>query len=638
MELAHRVGAIEAHPDPWGQYDFLGRRTREEILSRLPDAGPFEGRQVLDFGCGAGRTLRHFLSEADRNEFWGCDVDKPSIDWMRQELCPPLHVLHNDPAPPLPFEDRKFDLIWAVSVFTHLADTWSAWMAELHRILAHDGILIATFMGPGMTELIAGEPWQDDDFGMDVLGYGESWDLGGPMVLHSPWWISAHWGRGFEIVRLDPDGFMAQTNYCGQGVAVMRKRDIDLSIADLEAIDTNETREVPALTHAVRQQWREIARLRESQSHDDAPASTTTATEREDQIAEHDIQAQPSVATIPRPPLEMVQRIGIPSDLTTTAAFDLFEMIGRLTRDELVRLLPADWSFSGKRVLDFGCGCGRTLRYLLPEAEHSEIWGCDIDGTSIDWLDDHLSPPMHFFQNRVEPPIAQAEGVFDFIYALSVFSHLTDAWSAWLLELRRLLKPDGILIATFIGSGFWGNGIAGSRGVAFDAERIGMHVERSGDDFVDGWGPAVFLSEWWIHEHWGRAFEILHFEPLGFAQADEDQRTTSGQGVVVMRPRPGNLTIDDLERPGDVERELAAATFSRDCAYQEIILMAQQLRTSTAAASTPMEHDSRIVEFEDRLQELSWQLDVMARSRSWRLTGPLRTTARFASEARHKGR
>ncbi len=284
MELANRVGAIEAHPDPWGQYDLLGRRTREEILSRLPDAWTFDGRQVLDFGCGAGRTLRHFLSEADRDEFWGCDVDKPSIDWMRRELCPPLHVVHNGPAPPLPFDDGKFDLIWAVSVFTHLADTWSAWMAELHRILAPDGILIATFMGPEMTELIAGEPWEGDDYGMEVLGYGESWDLGGPMVLHSPWWINAHWGRGFEIVRLDSDGFIAQTDYCGQGVAVMRKRDVALSIAGLEAIEADEPREAPALARAVRRQWCEIAELRETRRHDDVSALAMTATAHGDRI------------------------------------------------------------------------------------------------------------------------------------------------------------------------------------------------------------------------------------------------------------------------------------------------------------------------------------------------------------------
>ncbi len=47
-------------------------------------------------------------------------------------------------------EDGSFDLIWAVSVFTHLAETWSAWLLELHRVLKPGGILLATFMGEGM--------------------------------------------------------------------------------------------------------------------------------------------------------------------------------------------------------------------------------------------------------------------------------------------------------------------------------------------------------------------------------------------------------------------------------------------------------------------------------------------------------
>ena len=187
-----------------------------------------------------------------------------------------------------------------------------------------------------------------------------------------------------------------------------------------------------------------------------------------------------------------------------------------------------EWSFDGKRVLDFGCGSGRTLRHFLPEAQLAEFWGCDIDGESIDWLGRHLDPPMNFFQNAVDPPVAQADARFDLIYAVSVFSHLTSSWSAWLLELRRLLKPAGILIATFHGSGFWGNGFAAARGVPFDPDRIGMLIERFGDDFVDCWGPAVFLSEWWLREHWGRAFEILHVEPTGFAMGAEGRDSWAG--------------------------------------------------------------------------------------------------------------
>jgi hypothetical protein len=31
-----------------------------------------------------------------------------------------------------------------------------------------------------------------------------------------------------------------------------------------------------------------------------------------------------------------------------------------------------------------------------------------------------------------------------------VFTHITEHWSAWLLELRRVLKPDGLLLASFL--------------------------------------------------------------------------------------------------------------------------------------------------------------------------------------------
>ncbi len=32
-----------------------------------------------------------------------------------------------------------------------------------------------------------------------------------------------------------------------------------------------------------------------------------------------------------------------------------------------------------------------------------------------------------------------------------MFSHLTDAWSTWLLELHRVLAPGGLLLATVMG-------------------------------------------------------------------------------------------------------------------------------------------------------------------------------------------
>jgi hypothetical protein len=77
------------------------------------------------------------------------------------------------------------------------------------------------------------------------------------MVLHSPWWIEAHWGRAFEILSLRPTGLIGT----GQGVVVMRKRDVSLTPADLERLEPDEPREVTALAHSVQQLQRESIML-----------------------------------------------------------------------------------------------------------------------------------------------------------------------------------------------------------------------------------------------------------------------------------------------------------------------------------------------------------------------------------------
>src|ERR1700722_20119899 len=112
-------------------YDEIGRRTRDEIIARLPPDWSFAGTRVLDFGCGAGRTLRHFADKTAEAEVWGCDVDEPSIHWLNDHLCPPFRVFLNDQDPPLDHASSSFDLIWGISIFTHLTDNWSRWLTEL---------------------------------------------------------------------------------------------------------------------------------------------------------------------------------------------------------------------------------------------------------------------------------------------------------------------------------------------------------------------------------------------------------------------------------------------------------------------------------------------------------------------------
>jgi SAM-dependent methyltransferase len=260
FELANRVGWIAGLEDPYGHYDLIGRGARESIDSLLPPEWTWEGKQVLDFGCGAGRTLRHFLPEAEIATFWGCDIDEESVEWVKANLLP-VRAFVNGEAPPLPLESGSFDLVYVVSVFTHLTGTWSTWLLELHRILADDGRLIATFIGPAAARTITAETWNGDRIGMNVLKPGQSWDLGGPMVLHSPWWIEAHWGRAFEIDEIRLNGFGLPSPE-GQGVVSMRKRPIQLEPADLERLEENEPREAIAAAHNVQQLAAELVGLR----------------------------------------------------------------------------------------------------------------------------------------------------------------------------------------------------------------------------------------------------------------------------------------------------------------------------------------------------------------------------------------
>ena len=140
---------------------------------------------MLDFGCGSGKVMRHFLSEAEVCELWGCDIDTRSVDWINAELSPPLHAFANGEAPPLDQPAESFDLVWSVSVFTHLADHWAGWLAELHRVLRPGGLAIVSFLGGAMYEVWTGESWEPDRIGMTVLDHGQDWELGGPTVFHS---------------------------------------------------------------------------------------------------------------------------------------------------------------------------------------------------------------------------------------------------------------------------------------------------------------------------------------------------------------------------------------------------------------------------------------------------------------------
>ncbi len=106
-------------------------------------------------------------------------------------------------------------------------------------------------------------------------------------------------------------------------------------------------------------------------------------------------------------------------------------------------------------ILDFGCGCGRIIRHW-PAKTNAGLSGSDYNPKLIDWCSDHLDFGR-FFANDLEPPLECGNGNFDLIYANSVFTHLDEQLqNSWLVELRRVLRPGGVLVLTTHGDAWRG--------------------------------------------------------------------------------------------------------------------------------------------------------------------------------------
>ncbi|CAI8186614.1 MAG: Trans-aconitate 2-methyltransferase [Flavobacteriaceae bacterium] len=107
-----------------------------------------ESIKVLDWGCGPGRVIRHMQTVLNHNcQLYGTDYNKNSINWCKQNLLG-ISFNHNGIEAELPYSNCEFDLIYGISIFTHLSEEkHHEWFEELYRVLAPNGILILTTQG-----------------------------------------------------------------------------------------------------------------------------------------------------------------------------------------------------------------------------------------------------------------------------------------------------------------------------------------------------------------------------------------------------------------------------------------------------------------------------------------------------------
>jgi len=128
---------------------------------------------------------------------------------------------------------------------------------------------------------------------------------------------------------------------------------------------------------------------------------------------------------------------------------DLYIKSGENDMNTVRALLQKDgFDFSQERMLEFGCSAGRLMRHLEKEAHDTEIWGVDIHSAAIHWAQAHLSPPFNFATVTTTPHLPFEDNYFGFIFAGSVWTHIGELDDAWLLEMRRVLRPGGRLYIT----------------------------------------------------------------------------------------------------------------------------------------------------------------------------------------------
>jgi len=199
--LRHRVNGAPS----LNSFLQIGRTNCESILKGLNMLGKGLSGSVLDFGCGSGRTLIWLdQRKSPDTRLLGCDVDREAVEWVNRNLGAVAIV--NNHQPPLPYGESSIDILYSISVFTHLSErVQTAWLSEFQRIVKPGGaILISVHSSRSIAKLSSalrqkleqhGHLHEDQSYvrARKIVGaeYNNSY--------HTREYIDEQWGKRFEI-------------------------------------------------------------------------------------------------------------------------------------------------------------------------------------------------------------------------------------------------------------------------------------------------------------------------------------------------------------------------------------------------------------------------------------------------------
>ncbi|MGH8961057.1 MAG: class I SAM-dependent methyltransferase [Jatrophihabitantaceae bacterium] len=155
--------------------------------------------------------------------------------------------------------------------------------------------------------------------------------------------------------------------------------------------------------------------------------------------------------------------------------------------------------------LDIGCGAGLLLTLARESGYHGA--GIELNADRRAAAAEVTGLPMH---DRPVEDVRFADGSFDVISLINVFSHLTSP-AATFAELRRILKPEGVLIVAT------GEITAGVRKSHLPDWNLGDHL--------------YFLGDHTMEQYAARAgFDIAHHERSWFPELLYSRESLESKG------------------------------------------------------------------------------------------------------------
>lgn len=183
-----------------------GRGTAVGVLDVLQNSGITidSSKRVLDFGCGCGRVIRHLYAMTGAR-FHGSDYNPQLIEWCKRNLRFAQFEV-NGLSPPLAYAKEQFDLVYSLSVFTHLPENLQlAWMSELSRVLRPGGHLLMTTHGESFLPFMSEEARRTFRSGQLVVLERGAAGSNPFFTAHPPGFVKAHLPPDLDIVRFVPE-------------------------------------------------------------------------------------------------------------------------------------------------------------------------------------------------------------------------------------------------------------------------------------------------------------------------------------------------------------------------------------------------------------------------------------------------